>query len=781
MAGDRIYRQLAFDTMNDANANDNDHLSSENEDDLERQLAALQHKLALKKQKAAARASSQSGSPAGSPVKQRPQSEQEPQPQPPRTPERRPRSASTAASASPFKTPPRPSASPYTSQTLPPQPTTPTSPARVLLGIDKGLSGWDVSLKRPKRGEQTSPFASPNGKAVSTVESSPRRIVPSIEKYVARSPGRTRVAKPPISTGPGAGGRKKVDSQVMSFAERMKRTKADFDSHAQTVQRMRDQRRAGFGIPTNVGHDNNDDNDENNKDKRTKGMTRDQPLSRATTDALAKSHTADTDIHEPFTNLRLAHEPKIPFATLQTQFDDAEVFNLSRLYATVSPPEFDPPQVCNWVLIAVVAKKSKVFDRPADASGSGGRVSKYVMLTLCDLGTFEVSLAISGPAFDKYWKLGVGQVVALLNPGIYKTRQKRLFDSATGPTTTEGEGGYTFGLFVNDAQFDSVLELGRSRDLGKCAATTAKGHPCSHWVNARKATYCDFHAEAKVRKARSGRMEMNSVAQGQPMGRYGAGSSKTVLMKYGNNNQPDFANKEGLLDDPLKPAPKYSAVYGKVWTSVSGSAFQHADNSGTPNSAFDSAFNGLRPTPLNAQAVKARAEKQAKERQIREALAKRPDGIQLRYYDQKGNPLESQQQQQMTQEQPAQQQRKPAFRPEHIRRIGFNPTVSSVSTQPPGGSQAAAGQAERDAQQAALTASLLSKRALGPNGQIDLSMNKRKYKHPAKVTKQPAGPATTGKGMSPQKMKQVLANMKPIGGAGGTEGDGDDSDDLEIV
>lgn len=659
-------------------ASDNDEIISENEDELERQLAELQRKLALKRK--------QTGSAPSSPVPvkpvppalappQSPQARRDrgpPEIEVPKTPPRRRVSALHSVQQSPLKTPPslgrvRLSQSPVIRS--------PTSPARVLLGIDKGLSGWDVSLKRPPKGSpQASPFASPKR---------PRESLQSS----------TQAIKPP-STGLGQT-KQDEKSETLTFAQKLKKTKELDQLQKKKTQEMRDKRRQGFSIPTNAGHAA--------QDTTKPAGTGASGISRAAQTALAAAATSPDDIYEPFAHFRLSKQPALDFDTLKTQFGDAKILTVSQLYAEVSPPGFEPPQYCNWILVAVVAKKSKVMDRPSGGSGGAGGVQKFVMLTLTDLGAFEVALSVQGPAFEKYWKVSPGAVIAVLNPGIYQTR-KKIFDPScqNNDTTIGGEGVKTFGLFVTDASFTTILEIGHSKDLGKCAATTAKGHPCTNWVNARKATYCDFHAEARVRKARSGRMEMNSVAQGQPIGKYGLGSSKTVVMmssgKLFHNSSgasgsraigPDYVNKSGLIDDPLAPGRKYSKEYGQVWTSVSssiaGPGYQQ------PRSAFDAAMHGGDTLPLSAQAQKTKAAKLAKERRIREALMRRPDGVQLRYYDAKGNqlgfagttnPTSTTSAGTATKEGTTEDELhdlgkpRPAFRPEHIRRIGFNPTAS---------------------------------------------------------------------------------------------------------
>lgn len=806
-------------------ASDNDEIISENEDELERQLAELQRKLALKrKQTGSAPSSPARAKPApptglaALPPPQSPKAHRDrgpPEIEVPKTPPRRRVSElHGTAQQSPLKTPPslgrvRLSQSPVIRS--------PTSPARVLLGIDKGLSGWDVNLKRPPKGSpQASPFASPKR---------PRESLQSSTQPIK-----------PVSTSFGLAMREeiKTETPTLTFAQKLKKTKELDQLQKKKTQEMRDKRRQGFSIPTNAGH-------AAAQDTRKPTGTSNSGISRAAQTALAAAATSPDDIYEPFARFRLSKQPALDFDTLKTQFGDAQILTVSQLYAEVSPPGFEPPQYCNWILVAVVAKKSKVMDRPS--GGNNGGSQKFVMLTLTDLGAFEVSLSVQGPAFDKYWKVSPGAVIAVLNPGIYQTRKKIFDPSGQSNTDVDGtnEGGpKTFGLYVTDASFTTILEIGHSRDLGKCAATTAKGHPCSNWVNARKATYCDFHAEARVRKARSGRMEMNSVAQGQPVGKYGLGSSKTVVMMssgklfHGSGSSssskdvaPDYVNKVGLIDDPLAPGRKYSKEHGQVWTSVSssfaGPGFQH-------RTAFDAALHGGGAPPLSEQAQKAKAAKLAKERRIREALMRRPDGVQLRYYDEKGNQLglagaanssggsstasTTSTTAAATKDGTGAQEPRPAFRPEHIRRIGFNP-LASISGSVPDyahpalapsithvtGIPAVGGGSGEDMS----GSNIRKKRPVNVSEDVDLSITmthkQRRLQHQQQraSSESSAAAAATTAGvateqsiktsssvqMSPQKLKlkQMLANLSSsLKNDLQRHGDNDDDDDdLEIV
>ena len=130
-----------------------------------------------------------------------------------------------------------------------------------------------------------------------------------------------------------------------------------------------------------------------------------------------------------------------------------------------------------------------------------------MVLTLTDL-KWTLDLYLFNTGYTRFWKLIPGTVVALLNPSI--------MPPPPGKTDT---GRFSLTL---DSSDDTVLEIGRSRDLSWCSSVRKDGKPCGSWVDARHTSVCEFHVDRVVERTRSGRMEVAGMsAPFAPGGRKG--------------------------------------------------------------------------------------------------------------------------------------------------------------------------------------------------------------------------------------------------------------------
>ena len=390
-----------------------------------------------------------------------------------------------------------------------------TSPSRILLGIDKGLRGKDISLKRAPslRKSQDDPGGSQGGAGY---------------LHRSRTPGLTEDKPRPLSFNErltAARTEEKTREETRSKASRSRSSAFDVSR-----QEMEDYKKAAVDVP-------------NEPSPRDRIFARDDttgtaPSERPRNGHLHRSNTAP-DVR---TASRLGHgaansgsfssqvagsfssiasdAPKSPSAS----FDVYSGFHLSRrvlphqvvaravsgkttysiqdLLRQVKAPDWSlPDDVVDSVVFAIVASKSDPrhhkpqYDAETRTMKQSDR-GKYMVLTLVDL-KYEVELFLFNTGFERFWKLSTGTVVAILNPDLMP------------PPPGRADTG-RFSLTIN-SDADTILEIGAARDLGYCKSVKADGNLCNSWVNARRTEHCEFHTNTALSRTRSARQEVNGT------------------------------------------------------------------------------------------------------------------------------------------------------------------------------------------------------------------------------------------------------------------------------
>ncbi|KAK4119317.1 hypothetical protein N657DRAFT_626972 [Parathielavia appendiculata] len=374
-----------------------------------------------------------------------------------------------------------------------------TSPRRVVLGIDKGLKGADVSLKR-----------APSQRAGN-------------ESRLSQQNGYLRRANSPLNGQP-----QQEASRPLTFNERLASARTEEAARQERRERVQKSRSTAFS----VGRDEMEGYKAKALDlpdlpSKPQEFSREQVLSsmgkplggqssrsntapnvRSGTQDAASNHSTPTTTGtgdsagaiEPYSGLHLSKRI-LPHNVLARAVSGKKSYLLKDLLRCVKAPDWSlPDDETDIVVFAIVASKSDPRShRPGP--GNEGKPQqdrgKYMVITLVDL-TYEVDLFLFNSGFDRFWKLTPGTVVAILNPGIL-------------PPPPGREATNRFGLVINSDE-DTILEIGNARDIGYCKSIKKDGSGCKSWVNARRTEYCEFHTNEAVRKARSSRIELSSTA-----------------------------------------------------------------------------------------------------------------------------------------------------------------------------------------------------------------------------------------------------------------------------
>jgi minichromosome maintenance protein 10 len=490
-----------------------------------------------------------------------------------------------------------------------------TSPSRILLGIDKGLRGKDISLKRAPslRKSQDDLGGSQSGAG-----------------YLQRSrtPGLTEGKPRPLSF-----------NERLSAARTEEKTREETRSKASrsrssafnvTQQEMEDYKKAAVDVPPNEPspHDRifvfaRDDTAGTAPSERPRNghlhRSNTAPDIRATSrlgHGAANSGSFSSQVAGSFSSIA-SDTPKSPSAS----FDVYSGFHLSKrilphpvvaravsgktaysikdLLRQVKAPDWSlPDDVVDSVVFAIVASKSDPRHHKPQYDAETGKMKqsdrgKYMVLTLVDL-QYEVELFLFNTGFERFWKLSTGTVVAILNPDLMP------------PPPGRADTG-RFSLTIN-SDADTILEIGAARDLGYCKSVKADGKLCNSWVNARRTEHCEFHTNTALSRTRSARQEINGTA--------GLGNGSK-----GHRSQ-DWSWKESA---EAKRRSKVEEEHGRLdWETRSRYFMSGGSRGQSASSLIDR--DGIADTRARAEGLKRKLAAQEKERDIAKQLGEMGSG-----------------------------------------------------------------------------------------------------------------------------------------------------------
>ncbi|KAF2633788.1 TTL-domain-containing protein [Macroventuria anomochaeta] len=436
----------------------------------------------------------------------------------------------------------------------------PRSPARVLLGIDKGLKASEVSLKRPGQVRATTGLARANTTSAAgtpKIKSFSERIAESRSKEKQREENehkheerRTRGFG--LSNIAGLKRERPTSSRGSSFTSATSETRSSFTDMPQIRSSFADMPPPGSKTHSRV-HSRLLSSQENPPTPR-RGSVPDalppssasRPSSRgfqaaATTSSFSKyeeivqrNDSFDAPSFESLSGLHLKSR-EMQHSTVTRTLEGKTVFTIPQLLKTVKAPDYDPPDWENdYVVMGVICSKSSPRDTQNSArDNSRGNQErkehgKFMVIRLTDM-KWELDLFLFDSGYEHFWKLPIGTLVAILNPDIM-------------PPKDRNSGKFSLKLTNSD---DTVLEIGVARDLDFCHAKKKDGKECGQWVDGRKTEFCEFHLSLQVEKSKRGRMEINGM-----VGSGGGGGGGVMFGRRGPNGfKGDALRKEGKYHD----------------------------------------------------------------------------------------------------------------------------------------------------------------------------------------------------------------------------------------
>lgn len=396
-----------------------------------------------------------------------------------------------------------------------------TSPSRVLLGIDKGLTAKDISLKRaPSHKRLNSALSSRSGTGSLAASSSEapkpssfnERLAGLRTEEVFRKERQAKIQS--VRSNAFGIGKDEMDVYKKDAVEI-----PDVPLAPPTFSRdeilgskkpaggfLRTSRTAPAGKLANDAGDNarNDDS----------------------SSALGPTSEKDQPSYEPYSSFHLSRRI-LPHTVLTRHATGKKSYNIKDLLRDVKAPDFTLPDIeQDIVMFGILAKKSEPRSHKP-ATGKNAKKDddrgKYMVMTLVDLD-FEVDLFLFNSGFTRFWKLVEGTVIAILNPNIMPP-----------PPGRQDTG--RFSLVINSDE-DTILEIGIARDLGYCKSVKKDGNPCGSWVNKKRTEFCEYHSNEAVKKQKSTRIEMNNSGFGGQNrgGKHGRSSSQWRADRPNNTN-----------------------------------------------------------------------------------------------------------------------------------------------------------------------------------------------------------------------------------------------------
>ena len=400
----------------------------------------------------------------------------------------------------------------------------PRSPGRVLLGIDKGVRGADVSLRRARTGagspfklrdavdqdrpvSRPSAYSSARSVASSTVmtytsaKSFSERMAEIRDKDKAQDNKRDLLQKRRT-----VAGFKVNEAELETFRKAAEEAARHNPPTSKGSKAQTDFSRAEI-LATQPGHSSR-----LIKSRSTPNLHQNPSRSRSPTkDPARPSSSGDPSLFEGFTGLQLTTRI-LPHSFLKRTLpsDEYTILTVPNLLRQVTSPAYElPDSIISYAIVGIIASKSSPLNqKPSSEDKSTGsndwekkwddgsqNQKRFMVFELTDL-KWRINLYLFGTAVPRYHRLTPGTVVAILNPGIMPPKRGK-----------EDTGAFSLTLNSSD---DTVLEIGTARDLGFCNAVKKDGKECGEWIDSSKTSICEFHLSQQLAKTQSKRMGVNT-------------------------------------------------------------------------------------------------------------------------------------------------------------------------------------------------------------------------------------------------------------------------------
>ncbi|KAL9629556.1 MAG: hypothetical protein Q9164_006830, partial [Protoblastenia rupestris] len=439
------------------------------------------------------------------------------------------------------------------------------SPGRVLLGIDKGLKGRNISLRRPTyvKSQNEDPFVSSKAPSVAATKGISRGAFTISHDMPGDTPGKSFSEKIAASrqhdrerkerevkrfgkTSTGFGlAHKEIDALKVDTEEEYPGSKQPMNQKASTacggfsreevLEAMnkpypgsipRRETTAGSGTKqsdssTDAWRNPNAEPDPPSFVRPSPISSNQRPISSSpqpkaapnTAEDIDRSSSSSGNLFETFSMTHLSKR-LLPKDLLTRSFSDKSILRIPDLLATIKSPDYSLPDnlEADYVVLGIIASKSSPLSHK-DTSKTKPSEEKT---------SLTEATASAQNSKGKYMVLTLTDLKWTLDLYLFTTAYTRFWKLVPGtviallnpnimpPPAHKADTG-RFSLTLNSSD-DTVLEIGTSRDLGWCKAVRKDGKQCPEWIDKRHTEFCEFHVDRVVERTRRGRMEVQGMS-----------------------------------------------------------------------------------------------------------------------------------------------------------------------------------------------------------------------------------------------------------------------------
>ncbi|PWY92528.1 hypothetical protein BO70DRAFT_402603 [Aspergillus heteromorphus CBS 117.55] len=549
-------------------------------------------------------------------------------------------------------------------------PNDPVSPRRYFLGIDKGLRGRDVSLRRPPSSKGTGQLARPatrdglvshSGNILQAItgggerprpKSFSERVAESRSADVSRRERTARVERIQANRSTAFQIDKAEVEALKAAAEARKdaprsptksRPTETFsrDDILRSYNNLKPSLKRSQTTPSVRRNDIEAEPKESRPHFHRRNLKSESEAPGSSQNSAGGDSQGDKggdpSKFESFSSQHLSNRI-LPHSFLTRTLEDKKVLKIPDLLRTVKAPDFELPEDIDtdFVVFGIVASKSEprqikapnanATPKEVDPFDDGrNNTNQYMVITLTDL-KWTIDLFLFETAFPRYYRISEGILVAILNPTIMPPPKNKLDTNK-------------FSLAVSSSD-DKILEVGYAQDIGFCKAVRKDGKTCHSWVDARKTEFCDFHVDLQIRRTQAGRMGVNGGTgmYGGPGGRSG---SRTGF--YGNAGQgqkgrpPNGLKSAGAKFDfqsqssyYIAPAPKSRSAGPSFHPMPGGQSAANLIDADHDDPFIAAGMMG-RGMENREERFRKRLKEKQREREITTKLISRPGGVGAEY------------------------------------------------------------------------------------------------------------------------------------------------------